>query len=30
MWHDVLPGGHFYTPDIWRGLPSRITALHQA
>jgi surfactin synthase thioesterase subunit len=28
--HDVLPGGHFYTPDIWRGLPSRITALHQA
>ncbi|MGW3912220.1 thioesterase II family protein [Streptomyces sp. NPDC005070] len=28
--HDVLPGGHFYTPDIWSSLPSRITALHQA
>ncbi|MEU5426179.1 alpha/beta fold hydrolase [Streptomyces olivoreticuli] len=25
--HDVLPGGHFYTPDIWRELPVRITAL---
>ncbi|MEU0400040.1 alpha/beta fold hydrolase [Streptomyces sp. NPDC006197] len=25
--HDVLPGGHFYTPDVWRGLPSRIAAL---
>ncbi|GAA4834606.1 thioesterase II family protein [Kitasatospora terrestris] len=25
--HDVLPGGHFYTPEVWAGLPSRITAL---
>jgi surfactin synthase thioesterase subunit len=28
--HDVLPGGHFYTQDIWRGLPSRIAALHRS
>ncbi|MEU3572110.1 alpha/beta fold hydrolase [Kitasatospora sp. NPDC036755] len=25
--HDVLPGGHFYTPEVWRTLPTRITAL---
>lgn len=25
--HDVLPGGHFYTPDIWRTLPNFIPAL---
>ncbi|MFB7629769.1 thioesterase II family protein [Streptomyces sp. NPDC056149] len=24
--HDVLGGGHFYTPEIWRALPSRIAA----
>ena len=27
--HDVLPGGHFYTPEVWAGLPSRIAALAQ-
>ncbi|MCC3773062.1 thioesterase II family protein [Streptomyces sp. UNOC14_S4] len=26
--HDVLPGGHFYTPDIWRTLPRHIAALN--
>ncbi|MGW1072812.1 thioesterase II family protein [Streptomyces sp. NPDC002537] len=26
--HDVLPGGHFYTPDIWNTLPTRIAALN--
>ncbi|GGV68730.1 pyochelin biosynthetic protein [Streptomyces longisporoflavus] len=26
--HDVLGGGHFYTPEIWRTLPSRIAPLH--
>ncbi|MFE4398977.1 MULTISPECIES: thioesterase II family protein [Streptomycetaceae] len=25
--HDVLPGGHFYTPEVWKTLPSRIAAL---
>ncbi|MEC4019672.1 thioesterase II family protein [Streptomyces sp. H27-D2] len=25
--HDVLPGGHFYTPEVWRTLPDRIAAL---
>ncbi|MEU3574412.1 alpha/beta fold hydrolase [Kitasatospora sp. NPDC036755] len=25
--HDLLPGGHFYTPDVWRTLPTRIAAL---
>ncbi|GAA1240433.1 alpha/beta fold hydrolase [Kitasatospora nipponensis] len=25
--HDVLPGGHFYTPEVWRELPARIVAL---
>lgn len=28
--HDVLPGGHFYTPEVWAGLPSRIAALTPA
>ncbi|MPY39296.1 thioesterase [Streptomyces phyllanthi] len=26
--HDVLGGGHFYTPEIWRALPSRIAPIH--
>ncbi|MCX4635652.1 alpha/beta fold hydrolase [Streptomyces sp. P9-2B-2] len=25
--HDVLPGGHFYTPEIWRQLPAHIAPL---
>jgi surfactin synthase thioesterase subunit len=25
--HDELPGGHFYTPDVWAGLPTHIAAL---
>ncbi|MEU1671063.1 alpha/beta fold hydrolase [Streptomyces roseifaciens] len=25
--HDVLPGGHFYTPATWSRLPERIPAL---
>ncbi|WP_328615439.1 alpha/beta fold hydrolase [Amycolatopsis sp. NBC_00355] len=25
--HVELPGGHFYTPEIWRTLPTRIPAL---
>ncbi|MQS15791.1 thioesterase [Streptomyces kaniharaensis] len=25
--HDVLPGGHFYTPEVWRDLPTRIASL---
>lgn len=28
--HDVLTGGHFYTPEIWRTLPNRIAALDEA
>ncbi|GAA3169199.1 MULTISPECIES: thioesterase II family protein [Streptomyces] len=28
--HDVLPGGHFYTPEIWQALPSRILATRSA
>lgn len=28
--HDVLPGGHFYTPETWAALPSRIAALRPA
>ncbi|WP_232246748.1 thioesterase II family protein [Kitasatospora mediocidica] len=28
--HDVLPGGHFYTPETWRTLPGRIAALNSA
>ncbi|MEO6082564.1 MAG: alpha/beta fold hydrolase [Umezawaea sp.] len=22
--HQVLPGGHFYTPEVWKGLPSHL------
>jgi len=25
--HDELPGGHFYTPDVWAALPAQIAAL---
>ncbi|MFD4020180.1 thioesterase II family protein [Streptomyces sindenensis] len=25
---DRLPGGHFYTPQVWARLPERLTALH--
>ncbi|WP_405776072.1 thioesterase II family protein [Streptomyces sp. NBC_00859] len=25
--HDVLPGAHFYTPEVWDTLPTRLTAL---
>jgi surfactin synthase thioesterase subunit len=25
--HDVLPGSHFYTPEVWASLPRRISAL---
>ncbi|MCA6094665.1 alpha/beta fold hydrolase [Streptomyces sp. SCA3-4] len=25
-----LPGGHFYTPDVWSRLPDHMTALHPA
>ncbi|WP_392667061.1 thioesterase II family protein [Streptomyces sp. LN785] len=25
--HDVLPGSHFYTPQVWASLPGRIPAL---
>ncbi len=25
--HDELPGGHFYTPEVWASLPTRMTAL---
>lgn len=25
--HDVLPGGHFYTPQVWSRLPDMIPAL---
>jgi surfactin synthase thioesterase subunit len=24
---DELPGGHFYTPEIWAAFPSRIVSL---
>lgn len=27
FWHGVLPGGHFYTPEIWRRLPAFVPAL---
>ncbi|MDV9187876.1 alpha/beta fold hydrolase [Streptomyces sp. SR27] len=27
--HDVLPGGHFYTPETWGSLPTRIPALYE-
>jgi surfactin synthase thioesterase subunit len=26
FWHVELPGGHFYTPQIWRTLPQHICA----
>ncbi|MFI7501487.1 thioesterase II family protein [Streptomyces sp. NPDC049687] len=25
--HDVLPGSHFYTPEVWASIPKRIHAL---
>ncbi|MFJ5034443.1 thioesterase II family protein [Streptomyces sp. NPDC088560] len=25
--HDLLPGAHFYTPDVWSSLPSRMASL---
>jgi surfactin synthase thioesterase subunit len=25
--HDKLPGGHFYTPEVWARLPTRMAAL---
>lgn len=25
--HTVLPGGHFYTPEIWRTLPNYLRGL---
>jgi surfactin synthase thioesterase subunit len=28
--HDRLPGGHFYTPEIWRRLPSFITSVNKS
>lgn len=28
--HDVLGGGHFYTPEIWQHLPSRIASINAA
>ncbi|MFE3905624.1 thioesterase II family protein [Streptomyces sp. NPDC059153] len=28
--HDVLGGGHFYTPEIWQTLPSRIASINSA
>ncbi|MFJ9691419.1 thioesterase II family protein [Kitasatospora sp. NPDC101183] len=28
--HDVLPGGHFYTPEVWSRLPAYIPALSGA
>lgn len=27
--HDSLPGGHFYTPEVWRALPTHITAINR-
>ncbi|WP_422131406.1 hypothetical protein [Streptomyces misionensis] len=26
--HDQLPGGHFYTPEVGRTLPTRISAVN--
>ncbi|MFI9613278.1 thioesterase II family protein [Streptomyces sp. NPDC052023] len=26
--HDQLPGGHFYTPEVWRTLPTQISAIN--
>ena len=28
--HAVLGGGHFYTPEIWQSLPSRIASINFA
>lgn len=28
--YDVLDGGHFYTPEIWQTLPSRIASINSA
>ncbi|MFD4504867.1 thioesterase II family protein [Streptomyces sp. NPDC058457] len=28
--HDVLPGGHFYTPEVWSRIPTYIPALSGA
>jgi surfactin synthase thioesterase subunit len=25
--HDVLPGGHFYTPDVWSRMPTFMRSL---
>lgn len=27
FWHGDLPGGHFYTPEVWRTLPAFVPAL---
>ncbi|WP_435603468.1 thioesterase II family protein [Streptomyces sp. bgisy130] len=27
--HTALPGGHFYTPEIWNTLPSHITSINE-
>jgi surfactin synthase thioesterase subunit len=27
--HDSLPGGHFYTPEVWRALPTHIAAINR-
>jgi surfactin synthase thioesterase subunit len=27
--HDELPGGHFYTPEVWASLPTRFSALEE-
>ncbi|MFF4759858.1 hypothetical protein [Streptomyces sp. NPDC001292] len=27
--HDSLPGGHFCTPEVWRALPTHITAINR-
>jgi surfactin synthase thioesterase subunit len=28
--HDELPGGHFYTPEVWRRLPFFITSVNKS
>jgi surfactin synthase thioesterase subunit len=27
--HDSLPGGHFYTPKVWRTLPENIISINR-
>jgi surfactin synthase thioesterase subunit len=27
--HDSLPGGHFYTPEVWRTLPENIISINR-